>query len=369
MAANSTPAGGPQASGHKLDIPLFERVSRKEITAVCRELSVLIDVGQPLLKALRILAARQTNTKLAKLLNDTAEQVEQGNTLSSSLEKHPQLFSPLFLSIVRVGEESGSLDLALRRLSDFLEQDLRNRNRLVANLIYPVMAIVTMLVVIVLVSLLVLPKFKEMFEGRAEMPFISEMVFGFGDFLVSAWWFLLIVLIGGAIGLRLFRGTAAGKRFFDTLVLRFPGIRGLGVKVVTVRFAESLSILIKSGIPLVRGLKILGRVSDNVVVADIFARSTEEVEKGRPLAESLREANVFPPLVIDMVSIGDEAGALDVVLDKVADNYNEQVNLFLDTFTSLLEPVLIIVLGGVALILAVAIYLPLWETSQQALDF
>lgn len=367
-AQDGTPT---ERAGPSRGVVLFERISKREVATVARELSVLVDVGQPLLKALKILAGRQTNGKMAQLLSEAASDIEQGSTLSSSLAKHPNLFSELVLSIIRVGEVSGSLDLSLRRLSDLLERDLRNRNRLMAALIYPALAIVVMIVVICLVSTLVLPVFKEAFSGQnVKWPWQTLLVFGFGEFLRSWWLLVLVVVIAACFAIWFFKNrTTGGKRFFDVWFIRGPLFGALGKKVMTVRIAETFSILLKSGIPILNGLKIVGQTSENSVVADVFKRAAEDVEKGGNLATVLQESKIFPPLVIDMISIGDEAGALDVVLDKVAETYNDQINIFLETFTSLVEPVLIVILGGVVLLLALAIYLPIWETSQQALNF
>lgn len=352
------------------NVTIFERVSKREVASVCRQLSVLIDVGQPLLGSLRMVANRQTNGKLRQILNETADKIEQGNSLSSALAEYPHLFSELFLSIIRVGEVSGSLDLALRKLADFLERELRNRNRIVANLLYPALAMIVMLIVVVLVSAFVLPQFEEAFVGMnpdVELPFITVIVFAFGAFLLAFWWlviFLILAIAGG--GWFALTRTSGGKRFRDKMALNFPLVRRLGRRVATVRFTESLSLLIKSGITLPHALRILYQTSDNTVVSDAVKDMAADVEKGVPLAESIQKSKVFPPLVVDMVAIGDDAGALDVVLDKVSAEYNDQIDVFLDTFTSLIEPVLIVILGGVVLVLALAIYLPMWVTSQQA---
>jgi type II secretory pathway component PulF len=364
----------PEAVSEKrsvLNQPIFERVTKEDIAVFSRQLSLLLDVGMPLLKALRTLAKRTTTQKLAGIIDEIADSVEQGNTFANALSEHQNLFSPVYINIVRVGEVGGSLEQALRRLARFTERSLRNRRKLVNALMYPVIVMAIAVVVIVIILTFVFPQMLAVFEGNEDkLPMLTRAMAAIGDFFAAYWGVLLILVIAAIAGLAWFRKTPTGKRMFDAFFLnmRLPMAGRLGQKVIVSRVAETFSLLLKSGVQLIPAMRVVAGASGCVQVEERLLEAADEVEEGKNIQDSLIPKNIFPPLVVDMIGVGEEAGSLDTVLDRIHESYDEEVDLALDSMNRVIEPIFIVFLGGALLLIALAVFLPYWNIGS-ALTF
>ena len=358
---NVAPASGLSSGG-------FGLVSRREVAAFARELSILIDVGMPLLKALKLMSERATNAKLSGIIREVAGSVERGNSLASSLANYPKVFSSLFFNIVKVGEVGGVLDQSLRRLANFLEEENRLRGKIFYAMLYPCMVVLVCLAVLIVILTYVIPVFLNVFkEGDVELPLPTKIVEATGNFISGYWPLLVGLLVILIILFFAFRKTPAGRKVIDTLKLRTPILGRLGVKIVLARVTGTFATLIKSGIPILNSIKIVAQTSNNTLIEEAFSNAAEEVEKGGNLSASLGQAGIIPPVLLDMINIGEEAGALDVVLEKASNNLQEEVDNTLEGLTAILEPLLVIIMGLVVLFVAVAVFLPYMRLDQAIL--
>jgi len=342
----------------------FRGATKREIAAFSRELSVLIDVGMPLLKALRILARRISNHDLSAVISDVAANIEKGSSLADALAKHPSLFDKLFVNVVRVGEVGGVLDQSLRRLANFLEEQARIKNKVFYALMYPCTVVILSFVALGVIIGWVVPQFMSAFPNKSQLPVPTRIVCAWGEFLMGFWWLVIIVVVAAIVLFSIWKKTSGGRRIIDRIKLKFPMLGRFGTKVVTEQVTTTFATLIRSGIPILEALKIVGGTAGNVVVEEAFTEAAAKVERGENLAESLEKANIFPPTVVDMIAVGDEAGALDVVLEKVSVMLKEEIDYTLEGLTALLEPVLVIILGIVIIFIALSVYLPYWKLSQ-----
>ncbi len=350
-----------------LDKPIINRVSRRTLASTCRELSVFLDVGIPLLRSLQLLSTRTTHPVMGRVLADVAASIEKGNTLAASLSNHPHIFSALFVSVVRVGEVSGNLDEALRRLSDLLERDVTIRRRIAFAMLYPTVVLCTCATVVLAILTLVIPQFEKIYtEQNVPLPGPTRFIIDASEFLQGNWRFLLVAAIILGVVFAFYRRLPTGRHRLDQIKLRLPVFGQVYMKVIVVRVARTFATMVRSGVPLVGALKVVGQTAGNKVVDDVFQATSAAVERGETLAGSLASHRVLPSLVIEMVSVGESAGSLDTVLDKIAKTYEEEVNLVVEALTALLEPALILVLGGVCLFLAIAVLYPYWNLATAA---
>jgi len=372
-ARGSVPSSGEEGLLHR-NIALFGPKIR-DMAMFCRQLVTLLDAGIPLLRSLKILSARTQHPRLKRVVGKVADQVEQGNRFSAALEAHPRVFSPLFVNVARVGEAGGILESSLRRLAEVLESKASIRRRILAACAYPIVALCVAFCVLTVVLVVAIPKFqavysdldKQMVQGGGEgkLPGITQFVINLSDFVRGQWLLCIFVIVAVVALLYLFRRTAAGKRFFDWLRLSFPLLGGVNVKIAVARTTRVLGSLISAGIPLLEAMRTAVQSSENILVGEAVQRVHDTVEKGGKLEEQLRqETHVFPPLVTDMIAIGEEAGALDVILNKLADTYDEEVDSVLRGLTSIIEPILIVLLGFVVVFIALALLLPYFKLPQ-----
>jgi len=331
----------------------------KDMATFCRQLATLLDVGIPLLRSLKILAERTQHPKLKDVVAQVAKRVEEGQTLSSSLAQHPKIFSSLFIGVVKVGEVAGILDTSLKRLAEILEKNSEIKKKIMSACMYPIVSLCVCIGVITVILAFAIPRFVEIYARvNAELPGATKAIIKLSNFVrhYPAIYIPLIIIF--IVGLGIFAKTPTGKYFFDWLKMRFPIIGPISTKINVARFTRTLGNLIQAGIPLLEGIRISAKTSENQLVADTLEDVYSVVEKGGKMEQPLRKGNVFPPLVVDMISIGDEAGALDTMLLKVADTYDIEVDSTLKGLTSIIEPVLIIIMGFVVVFVALAILLP-----------
>ncbi|MBE7559260.1 type II secretion system F family protein [bacterium] len=347
-----------------LDRAIIQRVSRRTLASSCRELSVLLDVGIPLLRALQLLSARLTNPVMARVLSEVAGSIEKGNTLAAALSNHPRIFSGLFISVVRVGEVSGNLNEALRRLADLLERDVSIRRRIAFAMLYPAVVLTACVAVVLVILGVVIPQFARIYsEQNISLPRSTRAIIGASEFLSGNWFsMLLAVIVLGAL-FYFYRRLPTGRRRLDRIKLGLPVFGSVYLKVIVVRVTRTFATMVRSGVPLVTSLRVVGQTAGNKVVDEMFQETSGAVERGETLAGSLAAHKILPALVVEMIAVGESAGSLDTVLDRVARAYEEEVNLLLEALTALLEPALILVLGVVCLVLAVGVLYPYWNLA------
>ena len=327
-----------------------------------RQFATMIDAGIPILRCLDILHSQTKDPALKNALDTVRKEVKAGTSLNEALEKHPLVFSTLYVNMVRAAEVGGILDQILDRLATFLEKDLEVRQKVKSAMMYPVMVLIFSFLVLVAIFMFVLPKFKEIFDQmNVEMPATTQFLFAASDFLVSYWWALAGMLIGGLIALRRYVRTPKGRYQYDYLKLKVPLIGELVLKLAVARFARTFGTLVASGVPLMRTLEIVGETSGNAVLATAIEGTRASIREGQPLSAPFAATGLFPPMVIHMMDIGEESGRLSEMMVRIADFYEQEVDAAIKGLTSMIEPLLIVFLGGIVGFIAISIMMPMFK--------
>ena len=342
-----------------------ERVPTPELAAATRQLATLIGAGLPLVEALAALADQTEREHLRRAIVQIRERVTEGRTLADALGEHPRLFSPLYVNMVRAGEASGALDVVLRRLAEYTENQARLLGKVRAALTYPaVMLLLGGAILFFLVSYVV-PKVTRIFqETQQQLPRLTLILIAVSGFAARWWWLLLLLAGGAALGARAYARTPAGRERVDTWLLRLPYVGPLVQKVALARFSRTLSTLLASGIGLLQALDIVRNVVDNRVIARAVENARDAIREGQSIAPPLRESGVFPPLVVHMVAVGERSGQLEEMLGKAADAYDNEVENAVSSLTTVLEPLMIVFMGLVVLFIVLAILLPIFELNR-----
>ncbi len=349
--------------GKEIALPkLGGRISSKEIALFTRQFSVMIDAGLPLVQCLEILGAQQDNKTFQKSLFQIRQDVESGGTLAESLRKHPKAFDDLYCNMVAAGEAGGILDTILQRLAQYIEKIVKLRSAVRSAMVYPVAVIGIAVIVVWVILWKVIPTFATLFEGLgATLPLPTRITIALSNFIGSFWW-----LIFGAIGISAFMlnryyKTYTGRRHLDRIMLRIPVIGGVLRKIAVARFCRTLGTLVSSGVPILDGLEITARTSGNAIVEDAIMATRTSVEEGKTIAEPLKDTDVFPPMVIQMVAVGEQTGALETMLSKIADFYEDEVDEATANLLALLEPIMIVFLGGAIGGIVISMYMPMFD--------
>ncbi len=338
------------------------KVKDREMAIFTRQMSVMIDAGLPLIQCLNILAEQSESPVLRSVTARVARDVESGSSLAEALRKHPKTFNDLFTNLVEVGETGGILDTVLQRLSAYIEKAAALKAKVKSAMMYPTAIMGVAFLVIVFMLTFIIPTFAKMFSQMgAELPMPTKIVVGASNLMLSYWWLLGGVVAGGIFGLRTYYKTAAGKLVIDSLLLKVPVMGMLIRKVSVARFTRTLGTLISSGVPILEGLRITARTAGNQVVENAVMLTREVVSAGGVLVEPLRASGVFPPMVTQMINVGEQTGALDTMLGKIADFYDEEVDTAVGGLMALLEPMMIVFLGVTIGALVVAMYLPIFK--------
>lgn len=325
----------------------------------CRNLSTLIEVGIPLLQALRMLGKRTEHPKLAGAIDKVASRVEEGQSISQGMSEQEKVFSPLVVSIVKVGEVGGILEGSLARLADIMETKVMITRKVRSATMYPTITLMIAFAVIVVVLTKAVPVFADVYkEAQHELPQITQIVLSVSGFLTGYWLLWIPAVVGSIFGYLFFITTPPGKEFTSQLGLRFPGIGRIAQKIAVARFSRTLSSLLTAGIPLDQSISITAETNENTVVRRSLKKVQGTVEQGNRMAIQLASEGIFPNMVVDMIAIGEETGTLDRMLDKISDIYEADVEADLDGISSIIEPVLIVLLGIVVLIIALSVMLP-----------
>ncbi|HXI11966.1 MAG TPA: type II secretion system F family protein [Thermoanaerobaculia bacterium] len=348
--------------GRELAIPKFGgKVGPQLVAIFTRQFSVMIDAGLPLVQCLEILAGQQEHKAFKRALVQIRQDVESGSNLADSMRKHPKIFNDLYTNMVAAGEAGGILDTILQRLAQYIEKAVKLNGQVKAAAIYPVSVISIAVIVVAIILWKVIPVFASLFEGLgAELPLPTRVVISMSNFIADFWWLITIVIVGGVYALRRYHETYRGKRVIDGIALRMPVLGLLLRKIAVARFCRTLATLTSSGVPILDGLSITAKTAGNSIIEDAIMSTRKSVEEGKTISEPLSQTDVFPTMVVQMIAVGEQTGALDTMLSKIAEFYEDEVDAAVAGLMKLLEPVLIAFLGVAIGGIVIAMYMPMF---------
>jgi len=343
---------------------LKPKVTKKDLMVFTRQFSTMIDAGLPLVQGLTILAEQSENPTFKAVLKEITKDVEGGSTLAEAMKKHSKIFDTLFVNLVAAGEMGGMLDTILRRLAQFIEKAEKLKSQIKGAMTYPIVVMAIAVIVIAVILVFVIPVFEDMFKSfGSALPTPTQIVVNMSRFLKSNIHWVIIALIALIYGFKRYRDTAAGKKVTDSLFLKLPVFGDLLKKTAVARFTRTLGTMISSGVPILDALEIVAKTAGNVVIEEIIYEVRGSIAEGQTIAEPLSENDIFPGMVIQMIAVGEATGALDSMLEKIADFYDEEVDAAVAALTSMLEPLLMVFLGGSIGGLVIAMYLPIFEMA------
>ena len=349
----------------QIQITFGSGVGHKDLQIFTRQLATMIDAGLPLVQCLDILAAQTPNKVFARILSQVKSAVEQGATFSDALRRHPRVFDDLYVNLVAAGEVGGILDTILNRLAIYIEKAVKLRSQIKSAMFYPVGILVVAIGVIAVMLIKVIPTFENMYKemGHAELPAATKFVINISHGFVSKWYLYFGTIFGVVFGSAAMRRTDGGKEIFDRMLLRLPVIGGTLRKIVVARFTRTLGTLLTSGVPILDALDICAKTAGNKVVEQGIMKARDKIAEGHDMAGPLAESRVFPTMVVQMIGVGEQTGAMDQMLQKIADFYEEEVDAAVSALTSLIEPVMMAFLGVVVGGLIIAMYLPIFKLA------
>jgi type IV pilus assembly protein PilC len=339
-----------------------KKVSAKNLAVFTRQFSVMIDAGLPLVQCLDILGSQEEDKNFAAVILQTRSDVEAGASLADAMRKHPRTFDPLFTNMIAAGEAGGILDTILKRLATYIEKAVKLTSQVKSAMVYPIAVIVIAAVVVGVILWKVIPTFASLFSGLgADLPLPTRVVIALSDNLVR--FFPFVLIFGGAAvyGFKQYYATEKGRRVVDALLLKMPVLGPIMRKIAVARFCRTLATLISSGVPILDGLEITAKTAGNAIVEDAVMLTRKSIERGETVSAPLKETKVFPPMVTQMIGVGEATGALDTMLAKIADFYEEEVDTAVAGLLTLLEPIMIAFLGGIVGGIVIAMYLPIFD--------
>jgi len=344
-----------------------KKVTHTEVLLFSRQMYTLLKAGVPIMGALKGLEESTSNPTFAEVVRDLRESLDTGRELSVSLARHPEVFGQFYTSMVSVGEQTGRLEEVFLRLFHHLEFEKFMREQVKSAIRYPSFVVATMAIAIVIINIFVIPAFAKVYAGfKAELPLMTKVLIGFSNFMVEYWPYLLAALVGAFFGARAWVNTPAGRMAWDRLKLRIPIAGTIIQKATLARFARSFSLAFRSGVPVTSGLGMVANTVENVYISERIVRMREGVERGESVLRTARDAGVFTPVVLQMIAVGEESGALDDLTGEIADLYQREVEYDLKHLSSQIEPILIVMLGILVLILALGVFLPIWDLGTAA---
>jgi type IV pilus assembly protein PilC len=339
----------------------FVRINRRDLVIFTRQLATMISAGLPIVMALRVLEEQATNRRLRETIGSVRAGIERGGSLSSEIAKHPQAFFEFYVNTVRAGEISGVLDVSLDYLADYLERELDIVQRVRTAATYPLVVLVFTLVVAVAAIVFIVPMFVQIFRSfKVALPLITILMLRVSEVVRALWWLVVLAIIVSVVGMIALRGTRGGQRVIDSFLLRLPILGSIVKKLAFARFGRSMAVVIRSGVPMLEGLAAVANALGNRVIGDAITVARERMRQGRTMADSLSRSPLIPPMVVQMVRVGEETGAMEDVLNKVAEFYEREVDNTVKRFASVVEPLLIVAVGGVVGLVALAVLLPIW---------
>lgn len=357
------------ATSKSLSIDLFEeKIETIDVMLFSRQMYTLLKAGIPIMNALNGLQASTNNKAFASIIGNIRESLGSGRELSSALSLHPKVFSSFYINMVRVGETTGMLETVFIRLFEHLEFERFMRDQIKSALRYPTFVVVAMAIAIVVVNLFVIPAFAKVFQSfGAELPLMTRILLGFSKFMLAAWPYLIVGSVGAVFLFRSYIATIIGKYKWDSFKLKTPIAGKIIHKATMARFARSFALASKSGVPITNGLKLVAQTADNSYIARKIEQMRDGVERGESILRTATNSGVFNPIVLQMIAVGEESGALDDLMQEVADMYQRDVEYEIKTLGAQIEPILIVFLGFMVLILALGIFLPIWDLGNVAL--
>lgn len=354
---------GAAAANQPTFMDRFQRVKLHELSIFCRQFSTMIDAGVSLVRCLDVLSDQSSSPKLRRIISDLRSEVEAGNMLSKAMGKYPSTFSNLFIGLIRAGEVGGVLEESLQRLSTFLEKDVELRRKVKSALTYPILVSVVALGIVMFLTIYIVPQFLKMFLDlglkKEDFPAMTASLMVFSDFMVQKFYLVAIIVAICWMASKMFGRTKTGRRFFDLLKLKMPVFGKLNHKVALARFSRTLATLLTSGVPILQSLETVAGSVANDILSDAILDARARVREGDVISEPLRKSKMFPPMVIQMVAIGQESGSLDTMLSKIADFYDGEVDAAIASLTAAIEPLLIVFLGVTVGYIVIAMFLPL----------
>ena len=358
---NADPKKGKK--GFTLNIPgITGKVGAKVLTVFTRQLATLVEAGLPLLRGLRVLEKQERNAGLKSIIGQIATAIEGGSTFSEALAQHPKVFNRLFVNMVKAGELGGVLEVVLKRLSEFMEKAEKIKGKVIAAMFYPTAVMTVAVAIMGILMVFVVPKFKAIFEGMldgASLPEFTQLVLAISDTIKDHFVWTIVGVVAVFIAFKLFVRSKVGRQLFDRFKLAMPVLGTVINKVAISRFTRTLGTLVSSGVPILQALTIVKETSGNVIIANAVSAVHESVKEGETITAPLEASKVFPPMVISMVDVGEQTGALPEMLMKIADNYDEEVDNAVAAMTSLLEPIMIVFLAVIVGSIVIALFLPL----------
>jgi len=341
-------------------------VSEKELVVFIRQFATMIDAGLPLVQCLEILSSQGDNKAFNGILKEIKAYVEQGGTFSDALKKHPKIFDSLFVNLVAAGEMGGILDTILNRLAIYIEKRVQLKRQVRSAMVYPSAVLGVAVAIIFVMMTWVISSFREMFAefgGEDQLPGLTQTVIAMSEGFVSNVHWILLSMFGAIAGFTYSRKTNGGRHFWDKLLLTVPILGPVMRKIAVARFTRTLGTLLGSGVPILDALNIVGKAAGNVIVEDAILKTSEKIREGRTMAEPLMETGVFPSMVVQMIGVGEQTGAMDTMLNKVADFYEDEVDVAVGALTSLLEPIMMVVIGGIVGVILISMYLPIFDIA------
>lgn len=349
----------------KINLKLGTGVNSKDLATFTRQFAVMNSAGLSLLECLTILEEQTENPSMKKVVHQVSLRIQGGGTLAEALGQHPKIFDSLYCNMVAAGEAGGILDGILLRLAEYQENSERLKRKVKGALTYPAIIVVVAILVVGILLTFVVPKFAEIFsQGGMELPGPTLMVVGVSNFLSNNLLFIIFMIVVGFVALARFYKTPPGRMVIDKLKLKAPVYGNLEIRSGVARFSRTLGTLLRSGVSLLDGLEVTAKTVGNVVLEDALRKTQLSIRAGNPMAEPLRASGLFPPMVVQMINVGEKTGAVGDMLTKVADFYDEEVDAAVETLTSMIEPIIIVVLGAVVGAILVAMYLPMFSMSE-----
>jgi len=359
------PSNIREKSGSKLSFSIGKKVKQKEIAIFTRQFSVMLNAGMPLVQGLDAVAQHHPNETFKAALIQVRSDVEGGSTLSAALARHPKIFDSLYTNMVAAGETGGILDTILQRLSVFIEKIVKLKSAVRSAMIYPAVILTVAIGVVIVILWKVVPVFRSLFEGfNVALPLLTRFVIGLSEVVERSAIFAIIIIAIGIFGFLKFYKTDKGKHIVDKLLLKCPILGDILRKIGVARFTRTLATLLTSGVPILEGLDITAKTSGNAILEDTIHTLRKRIEEGGTMADPMRQSGFFPPMVTQMVSVGESTGEMDSMLVKVADFYEEEVDVVVANLLTILEPVLMVFLGVVVGGIVIAMYLPLFKLIQ-----
>jgi len=350
------------AKAREIEITIGTGIKTREVVIFTRQFATMINSGLPLVQSLTILAEQTENKRFKKIIAQVLQDIQAGQTLADSLRRHPKVFTELYVNMVAAGEAGGILDVILNRLAVFLEKNDALARKIKGAMVYPSVMLIVVILCTTILLWKVVPVFAAMFTGAGlQLPGPTRVVLAISGFLQSYMWMLVLAVIAAVFAIRQYYKTDGGKLAIDKFMLRFPVLGNLLRKSAVSRFTRTLGTLVSSGVSILEGLQITARTAGNRVVHDAVMKSRASIAGGATISEPLKESGVFPPMVVQMINVGEQTGGLDEMLTKIADFYDDEVDAAVTALTSILEPIMIVVMGVVIGGIVVAMYLPMFD--------